>query len=47
MAVTAERVRQILSWRGNIKTAVPDPKPTDTEVRLKVDQVLLKRPNAG
>ena len=43
MALTADRVRQILSRKGKIKTAVPEAKPIATEVRLQVDQVLLQR----
>jgi hypothetical protein len=44
MALTAERVQQLLGWRGKIKTVVHNLPPSDTEVRLQLDQILFRRP---
>ena len=41
MTLTAERVQQLLSYRGKIKTGVPANPPSDTEVRLRLDRLLL------
>jgi hypothetical protein len=44
VAVSAERVRQLLAWRDKIKPAPrPIVMPDPTEIRLQLDRVFARR----
>jgi len=43
MALTAERVAQILSWRGKIKHGRPATPIDETELALELDRVFARR----
>jgi hypothetical protein len=45
MALPAVPCNQIFPWAGVIKNGIPDPRPSQSEVRLGLDKILLGRRN--
>jgi hypothetical protein len=47
VALTAERVAQLLDLRGRLSTGIPIRFPTPTERRLQLDRVLARGGRLG